>query len=81
MSNAQGAFCDLNEALDLATISGYRIIEADTRTSMAYAYLIAGKPQAAKDEAEIAKQMSVQTGYHWGIIDSAEVLQKLNEIS
>lgn len=81
MRNAQTAFCDLNEALALAIVSDYRINEADTRSAIAWAHLIAGNPQAAKDEAERAKQMSAQVGYHWGIIDSEEVLQKLNENS
>ena len=77
MSNTQGAFCDLNEALGLATQSGYRIYEADIRVAMAWAHFSAENTRAAKDEAEKAKQMSVQMGYHWGMIDSDEVLAKI----
>jgi tetratricopeptide (TPR) repeat protein len=73
MRNAQVAFCDLSEALDLAILCGYLIYEADIRVATAWAHLVAGNLQSAKEEAEKAKKMSVQMGYHWGMIDSEEV--------
>ena len=39
MNDASAAFSDLNEALDYAVNSGYRIYEADIRVALAWAYL------------------------------------------
>jgi tetratricopeptide (TPR) repeat protein len=71
------AFADLNEALGYALDGGYRIYEADIRVALAWAHLSAGNPSAARAEAERARQMSVEMGYHWGQVDAAEVLVAL----
>jgi hypothetical protein len=75
------AFCDLNEALNLAISGGYRVHEADIRIAMAWANLLAEDILAAKKEAETTKNMSTQMGYYWGIMDADEVLSALNQVS
>jgi tetratricopeptide (TPR) repeat protein len=80
------AFSDLNEALGYAVTGGYRIYEADIRTGLAWAHLAAAltpgpspdvrrwEVAAARAEAERARQMSAEMGYHWGQVDAAEML-------
>jgi hypothetical protein len=41
--------------------------------------LAAGDPLAARAEAERARQLSVEMGYHWGQVDVAEVLAALEQ--
>jgi tetratricopeptide (TPR) repeat protein len=90
LSGLEQAFADLNEALGYAVEGGYRIYEADTRVALAWARLASALRQAqgdflaraealrrAQDEAERARQMSVEMGYHWGQVDAAEVLAAL----
>jgi tetratricopeptide (TPR) repeat protein len=73
------AFADLNEALGYALDGGYRIYEADIRVALAWAHRAAGNPTAARAEAERARRMSEEMGYHWGQVDAAEVLAALGE--
>jgi len=68
------AFNDLNEALGYALAGGYRIYEADIRIALAWAHLAAGDQSAARVEAERARAMSADMGYHWGKVDAEEVL-------
>jgi tetratricopeptide (TPR) repeat protein len=68
------AFTDLEEALGYALEGGYRIYEADARVGLAWAHLAAGDPARARTEAERARQLSADMGYHWGQVDAAEVL-------
>ncbi len=68
------ALSDLNEALDYAIASGYRLYQADLRVGLAWLYHAAGDASAARAEAERASGMSAQMGYHWGQVDAAEVL-------
>ncbi|HEY0735952.1 MAG TPA: trypsin-like peptidase domain-containing protein [Herpetosiphonaceae bacterium] len=75
--NAPEAFSDLNEALDYAVASGYRIYEADIRVALAWAHRAAGDHAAARVEAEQARTMSREMGYHWGQVDAAEVLEAI----
>ena len=70
------AVADLDEALGYALAGGYRIYEADIRAALAWARL-AGDPPAARAEAGRARQMSVDMGYHWGVVDADEVLRAL----
>jgi len=75
--DAPAALSDLNEALAYAVDGGYRIYEADVRVGLAWANLAAGDPKAGRQEAERARQMSVQMGYHWGQVDADEALAAL----
>jgi len=77
MKESAAAFSDLNEALDYAVDSGYRIFEADIRVALAWAHIADGNESTARDEAERARHMSEDMGYHWGIVDTEEVLAKL----
>jgi len=76
-SRLDQAFSDLNEALGYATAGGYRIYEADTRVALAWAYLAAGEHVRARQEAQRARQLSAEMGYHWGGVDAAEVLEAI----
>jgi tetratricopeptide (TPR) repeat protein len=76
---AREAFTDLEEALNYATSSGFRIIEADIRVALAWAHITAGNKEKAKAEAIYAKQMSKEMGYYWGNIDADEVLAEIEK--
>ncbi len=79
MKNARDAFNDLEEAMDYATTSGFRILEADIRVALAWAHLAADNKEKAKAEAIYAKQMSKEMGYYWGNIDADEVLTEIEK--
>lgn len=79
---------ELNEALKYAIKGGYRISEVNIRTSMAWLLLKEkegtqspeqekDKRLQAKSEANVSLKMSNQMGYHWGRIDSEEILSSL----
>jgi tetratricopeptide (TPR) repeat protein len=68
---------DLNEALSMCTTSGYRIFEADCRVGLAWLYYHSGNSDLARQEAERAKAMSAEMGYHWGRVDADEILALL----
>ncbi|BCL38921.1 tetratricopeptide repeat protein [Nostoc sp. MS1] len=70
---------DLEEALNYACASGYRIYEADIRIALAWMHLANNNYLAAKAEAEKALLMSEEMGYHWGRVDAGEVLQALEQ--
>lgn len=76
---ASEAFSDLDEALNCATTSGFRILEADIRVALAWANLAAGQKEKAKAEAQRAKQMSDDMGYYWGKKDADEVLAEIEK--
>ncbi|MEE8389392.1 MAG: hypothetical protein V3S14_01165 [Anaerolineae bacterium] len=85
-SKVSTAFSDLNEALGYAVDGGYRRYEADVRVALAWAHLAEALRQAqgdslrrARQEAERARQMSVEMGYHWGQVDVVEVLAAVDE--
>lgn len=69
---------DLDQALDLAVRGGYRIYEMDARIGLAWAHLVAGDRSTAQGEAKCVKQLSAEMGYHWGQLDAAQILAKLN---
>jgi tetratricopeptide (TPR) repeat protein len=69
---------DLDHALLLATLGGYRLAEIDTHISRAMLHRTEGNDEMAWREAERALQMSVETGYHWGQIDATAMLQGLD---
>ncbi len=75
--SVEQAFTDLNEALNYAVESGYRIYEADIRVALAWAYLANGEKGKAKESAQRALQMSQEMGYHWGKVDAEEVLERM----
>jgi len=68
---------DLTEALDYALSAGFRLSEADIRVGLAWMYYSRGDANRAKEEAERARQMSEEMGYHWGQVDAMEVLDKV----
>lgn len=68
---------DLNEALNYAVESGYRIYEADIRVALGWAYLAEGKKDKARESAQRALQMSEEMKYHWGKVDAKEVLERI----
>ncbi len=72
--DAAAAQSDLNEALDYATASGYRIYEADIRIALAWMHGANGDMVAARAEASRAKQMSEEMGYYWGKVDAEEII-------
>ena len=57
--------------------SGYRLYEADIRVAHSWMYLAENKLQDAQIQAERAKKMSQEMGYHWGQVDADEVLEIL----
>jgi tetratricopeptide (TPR) repeat protein len=68
---------DLEEGLGYANSGGYRILEVDLRVGLAWANLQEGNHPAARQEADLAMSMSREMGYHWGKVDSQEVLAAL----
>ncbi len=83
---------DLEEALSYVLDGGHRLYEADIRVGLAWAHLAAansprpvgermGEREAelasARREAERARAMSVEMGYHWGVVDADEVLSAI----
>ncbi|NER20401.1 MAG: hypothetical protein F6J96_06705 [Symploca sp. SIO1C2] len=77
MQDVETAQTDLTEALDYALSAGYRLYEADIRVGLAWMYYSRGDTNRAKEEAERARQMSEEMGYHWGQVDAMEVLDKV----
>lgn len=77
MNDAERAFADLDQALSLALRGEYRLYEADIRVALAWAHKAAGKTDAAHREANEAKRMSQNMGYHWGQVDADELLDSL----
>jgi tetratricopeptide (TPR) repeat protein len=77
----EAACSDLDEALNYAVTSGYRIYEADIRVALAWAYLAEGNYSEAQAQAERAQRMSTEMGYHWGQVDANEVLKALEKVS
>ena len=77
MQDPSAAFSDLDEAFEYAASGGYRIYEADIRIALAWAHIAANDPAKAQTEAQRAKQMSEEMGYHWGKLDANEVLNTL----
>ena len=69
---------DLNEALEYAIFSGYRIYEASIRVGLAWMHLVAGDSMQAKIEVQQAKNISEETNFYWGKVDSAEVLKQIS---
>jgi tetratricopeptide (TPR) repeat protein len=80
LQDPEAAFSDLKEALDYARAGGYRIYEADIRVALAWAYLAAKNEKSAQEEATYALQMSEEMSYHWGKVDSEEVLAEIDKV-
>jgi tetratricopeptide (TPR) repeat protein len=76
--DVRAAHSDLNEAQNYANTSGYSIYEVDIRVGLAWAHLKDGNFSAARTEAEQAKCMSAEMGYHWGQVDAEQVLALLD---
>lgn len=73
------ALKDLNEALEYAISSGFRLYESDIRVGLALAYLAASDKEKANAEAMHAKQMSEEMGYYWGKKEADEVLAEIEK--
>lgn len=71
---------DLREALEHALTCGFRVYEIDIRVGLAWLHRASGNIPDAYAEAECARQMSIDIGYHWGQVDAAEVLQGLHGV-
>ncbi|WP_414756547.1 trypsin-like peptidase domain-containing protein [Anabaena sp. CCY 9910] len=78
-SDVAAARGDLEEALNYACSGGYRIHEADIRVALGWMHLANHNYSAATAEAEKARLMSDEMGYHWGRVDADEVLQALKQ--
>jgi hypothetical protein len=46
---------------------------------LAWAHLAQGRLAEARREAERARQLSVEMGYHWGRVDADEVLMAVDD--
>jgi tetratricopeptide (TPR) repeat protein len=68
---------DLEEALDYAVDSGYRILEADIRIGLAKVFQAAGDYSSALDQVEMAQRMSSEMGYYWGVTEAETLLASL----
>jgi tetratricopeptide (TPR) repeat protein len=79
MKNVSDAFSDLDEALNYAVTSGFRIFEADIRMALAWAQIAASNKEKARAEVVRAKQMSEDMGYYWGKKDADEVLAEIEK--
>ncbi|NER53129.1 MAG: hypothetical protein F6J92_42145 [Symploca sp. SIO1A3] len=77
MQDVETAQTDLTEALDYALSGGFRLDEADIRVGLAWMYYTRDDVPRAKEEAERARQMSEEMGYHWGQVDAMEVLEQV----
>ena len=67
----------MTEALGYALAGGYRIYECDLRIGLAWAALAAKDIATVQAEANRAAQLAKEIGYHWGAVDTAEVLAGL----
>jgi len=72
-----GATNDLREALDYAVSGGFRTLEADVLISLARISRIGGDTSAGQVQAERARVLSAEMGYHWGRVDAEELLRSL----
>jgi tetratricopeptide (TPR) repeat protein len=81
MEKGQAALADLEQAMKPILDSGYRIYEADCRIALAWAYKNMPNPDLAraKQEAERARDMSIEMNYMWGKEDAEEVLAALGK--
>jgi hypothetical protein len=79
MRNAREALADLIPARDCATQTGYYLHEADIRIAIGWAYLTAKDLAMARAQADRARRMSSEMGYHWGQVDADELLAELDK--
>jgi tetratricopeptide (TPR) repeat protein len=77
-ASAEEAIANLTEARDFALQGDYRLAEIDARVGLAIASRSLGHVGAARGEAEYARSLSVDAGYHWGQKDSDAVLAGLS---
>jgi tetratricopeptide (TPR) repeat protein len=73
------AAADLAEARDSILDGGYRVFEADWRVASAWAELASGHSARAREEADRARRLSAELGYHWGDVDARAVLDAVEE--
>jgi tetratricopeptide (TPR) repeat protein len=68
----------LDEALNYATTSGYRIYETDLRIALAWLHWREGDLITARREADRAKHASDEMGYFWGRVDAVSFFEQIN---
>lgn len=79
MRNAREALADLIPARDCAAQTGYYLHETDIRIAIGWAYLAAKDLATARAQADRARYMSSEMGYHWGQADADELLAELDK--
>ena len=65
--------------LDYTMESGYRILEADIRVSLAKVCQVAGNHPAAREESKRAQHLSSKMGYYWGVAEAETLLAALEK--
>lgn len=76
--DVDSAIYDLEEALGYAVTSGYRILEADIYVGIAWTFFKDGSQSDSIEAAQKALKMSIDMAYHWGKVDSQEILTLLS---
>jgi tetratricopeptide (TPR) repeat protein len=71
---------DLNEALEYAVDSGFRIYEADIRVVLAKAAFAKGDIPGARSDAQFAQRASAEMSYYWGQVESSKLLSELEKL-
>jgi tetratricopeptide (TPR) repeat protein len=71
---------DLNEALEYAVDSGFRIYEADIRVGLAKAAFAKGDIPGARSDAQFAQRASAEMSYYWGQVESSKLLSELEKL-
>lgn len=67
---------DLDRALTMATIGGYRLAEIDCRLALANLHHAGGAVDLAWDEVTHAEQASIECSYHWGEVDAQAAMRR-----
>lgn len=78
LADLDEAFSLLNEALGYCVTSGYKLYEADVRVALAWGYLAREHLAEARQEAQVARRIGEETGYHLAVVDADEVLARLS---
>jgi len=75
--DAVSARRDLDETIGYVRSGGFHLHEVDARVLLTWVHLAEGNTDAARGEAEAAKDVSVELGYHWGKVDAEVVLDAI----
>src|SRR5262249_14212447 len=74
----EAALSDVAQALQMATLGGYRLAEVDARVLLAHLRAGAGDLEAAWSELTQAEEISIEIGYHWGSHDAAQARTEID---